>query len=333
MKLVSVIVPIYNVERYLEACVRSIREQTYAELEIILVDDGSPDNCGKMCEEYARQDARVQVIHKKNGGLGDARNTGTRVATGQYILYVDSDDSIHESLVEWTLAEAEQKQADIVLFDYVSVDERGKELDMYSMQLPRGEVVSLNSHPRLLNAAPSAVNKLFRAEFLKQECIEFPVGRYYEDLGTIPKLFALAQRVVYLDVPPLYYYFMRSDSIMHTKNFGRILEDRSYVLNDVIQYFKDRNLYDKYKDELEFLTLENGYFLPCKEIVLADVSNPILKEFRIFMDEMFPDFKKNPYVATFTKKNKILFTLLNARMYRMMLLMSYARRTADFLFK
>ena len=89
---ISIIVPIYNVEKYIRKCIESIINQTYRNIEIILVDDGSPDNCGKICDEYAKKDSRVKVIHKKNGGLSDARNKGTEVATGEYIMYVDSDD-------------------------------------------------------------------------------------------------------------------------------------------------------------------------------------------------------------------------------------------------
>ena len=94
MELVSIVVPIYNVEKYLDKCVESICAQTYAKLEIILVDDGSPDHCGQMCDVYAKKDSRIKVIHKKNGGLRDARNEGVKQATGKYLLFVDSDDYV-----------------------------------------------------------------------------------------------------------------------------------------------------------------------------------------------------------------------------------------------
>lgn len=100
MELVSVVVPVYKVEQYLERCVKSICEQTYQELEIILVNDGSPDRCGEMCEELAQKDNRIQVLHKQNGGLSDARNAGVKLATGKYLLFVDSDDYIAKDLVE-----------------------------------------------------------------------------------------------------------------------------------------------------------------------------------------------------------------------------------------
>ena len=115
MELVSVVVPVYKVEQYLERCVKSICEQTYQELEIILVNDGSPDRCGEMCEELAQKDNRIQVLHKQNGGLSDARNAGVKLATGKYLLFVDSDDYIAKDLVEKTVTEAEKMACDMVL--------------------------------------------------------------------------------------------------------------------------------------------------------------------------------------------------------------------------
>ncbi len=122
MELVSVVVPVYKVEQYLERCVKSICEQTYQELEIILVNDGSPDRCGEMCEELAQKDNRIQVLHKQNGGLSDARNAGVKLATGKYLLFVDSDDYIAKDLVEKAVAEAEKMACDMVLFDYYCVE-------------------------------------------------------------------------------------------------------------------------------------------------------------------------------------------------------------------
>lgn len=125
MELVSIVVPVYKVEQYLDQCVQSIRNQTWKELEIILVDDGSPDQCGEMCEGYKAQDQRIVVIHKPNGGLGDARNEGAKAARGKYLLFVDSDDHIAEDLVEKTIKAARETDSDIVLFDYYYV-ENGK---------------------------------------------------------------------------------------------------------------------------------------------------------------------------------------------------------------
>ena len=148
MELVSVVVPVYKVEQYLERCVKSICEQTYQELEIILVNDGSPDRCGEMCEELAQKDNRIQVLHKQNGGLSDARNAGVKLATGKYLLFVDSDDYIAKDLVEKAVAEAEKMACDMVLFDYYCV-ENGIE-EVRTTQIPGGKVISLEKEHKLL---------------------------------------------------------------------------------------------------------------------------------------------------------------------------------------
>ena len=120
---VSVIVPVYKVEKYLKKCIDSILNQTYRDLEVILVDDGSPDQCGTICDRYGREDSRVHVIHKENGGLSDARNTGVERASGEYILFVDSDDYIEPELVEKTVKAAEKTGCDLVMFDYIREEE------------------------------------------------------------------------------------------------------------------------------------------------------------------------------------------------------------------
>ena len=124
--LVSVVVPIYNVQDYLEKCIDGILKQTYDNLEIILVDDGSPDECGQICDAYALKDKRIHVFHKENGGLSDARNYGMKEATGKYITFIDSDDFIHARFIEILLRIAKEKQADIVVGDFFLFQESDK---------------------------------------------------------------------------------------------------------------------------------------------------------------------------------------------------------------
>ena len=129
--LISVIVPIYNVEKYLDRCVESIINQTYKNLEIILVDDGSPDNCTQMCDDYAKKDSRIRVVHKENGGLSDARNAGMEVATGEYVSFIDSDDYISLDFYETLFQTMIDNDSDIVECSVVKFYENGK-FDEYS---------------------------------------------------------------------------------------------------------------------------------------------------------------------------------------------------------
>ena len=118
MELISVIIPVYKVEKYLEQCVESVRQQTYSNIEIILVDDGSPDKCGKICDEYACKDKRIKAIHQNNMGLSVARNTGVEYSKGEYLVFIDSDDYIHPKLLEISYREAKKYNCDLVVYNY-----------------------------------------------------------------------------------------------------------------------------------------------------------------------------------------------------------------------
>lgn len=324
MKLVSVIVPVYKVENYLERCVDSILAQTYKKLEVILVDDGSPDRCGAICEQYASRDARVQVIHKTNGGLSDARNEGVKHASGEYILFVDSDDSIAPDLIEKTEAEAERMGSDMVLFDYIRLEEDGTK-EVCHAGLPEHVEMTLEKYPQILiNSALSAWSKLYRKAFYVKAGHDFPKGRLYEDLGTIPKLYLDAECIVYLK-EAFYYYTIRKGSIMSGTRAERNYTDRTAMLRTTLDYYRQKGVFKKYKTELEYLSFHAGYFEPSKEIILADRKSPYIKKFRIFMYGMFPKFKKNPYMARLGFKDKIHLAILDTRQYWVMVMLSRAR--------
>lgn len=216
MDLISVIVPIYKVEAYLDRCISSIVEQTYTNLEIILVDDGSPDNCPAMCDAWAAKDPRIKVIHKENGGLSDARNAGMDIATGDYIGFVDSDDFISCEMYESLLRPLQNKHADIAACGVKMIFEDGTP--------PRSLTVDSN---RILNRneALAAViqeswlkqpvwYKLYRAFTIKN--IRFPVGKYHEDVFWTYR--AVSQAATVSIIPePYYFYTQRQGSIMNEK--------------------------------------------------------------------------------------------------------------------
>lgn len=325
MAKVSVIVPVYKVEKYLDKCVKSILNQTYFDLEIILVDDGSPDNCGAMCDGYAEKDFRVRVVHKENGGLSDARNAGIKVATGKYLLFVDSDDWIDATLVEKTVLSAEKWNADIVLFDHMTVEEYTGNTMVFSQSFLENISISSEKEPRLVCRACSAWNKLFNKEFWESSGLSFPVGKHYEDLGTMPKMMAIAKKVVYIK-EALYFYLQREGSIMHGTDFKRNYDDRTAMLDGVLTFYKEKGLFNRYEKELEWLVFENGYFVPSKEIVLSDRKSHYLKKFRTYAEERFPRMHENPYIQEMSKKDKILYGLLKNKLYGMMIVLSKGRQ-------
>ena len=328
MELVSVVVPVYNVERYLDRCIKSVCRQSYSNLEILLVDDGSLDRSGVMCEEYKKMDDRIKVIHKENGGLGDARNVGVENATGKYLLFVDSDDRIHENLVRDTVEVAEKNQAEVVIFDYIGEEENGNLTDRFTFSFPVDQILKASREKELIMRSCSAVNKLIRKDFWSKSELKFPKGRYYEDLATIPKLMAKVQRGIYLQ-EVYYYYLTRDGSIMHSKNFEKNYEDRTWAVDQLLAYFEKESLTEVYRNELEYLVFENTFFVPSKEIVLNDRKSEYLKKFREYAYNKFPRMNNNCYVKQIAGKDKILLNLLHWKMYGVMVLLSQLRRMKD----
>lgn len=218
-QLVSVIVPVYNVEEYLKRCVTSVCDQTYRNLEIILIDDGSTDNSGKICDESGRRDFRIKVIHKKNGGLADARNAGLDIATGEYVTFVDSDDWIRTDYVETLVRTLQYGKTRISACAYRRTDDRVDEqikeirdID-YPAQVDVWPVFESYQHLFLAQQIDcSAWAKLYERALFRE--IRFPIGKLYEDQFITYKLFHYAQGVSYID-QEMYFYFNRRESIQN----------------------------------------------------------------------------------------------------------------------
>lgn len=211
--LISVIVPIYNVEKYLARCVDSIVNQTYKNLEIILVDDGSPDSCPQMCDDYAKKDSRIKVVHKKNGGLSDARNAGMAVATGEYISFIDSDDYVSDDFFECLLDVINKENSDIAECSVVKFYEDNR-FDEFSDDLSVKTYDTQDAMSALIAENPfhqHVWNKLYKTELVKD--IPYAVGKLNEDEFWTYQVFGRANKVSKLN-KTMYYYFQRNSSIM-----------------------------------------------------------------------------------------------------------------------
>ena len=238
--LISVIIPVYKVEEYLARCLDSVIGQTYRELEIILVDDGSPDNCGRICDEYAAKDSRIRVIHKENGGLSDARNAGLDIATGEYIGFVDSDDYIAPDMYEVLMQVLLQTDTDMSMCGMYEVY---KNRTTPSCTGDKIEVLTPTEGLRTCiyeqKIKMCAWNKLYKKNVFV--ILRYPKGKIYEDAYIISDLFRVAQSasVIY---KPLYYYCLRPMSITQSEfKISELdkVEAYAHVYENVIKYFPE----------------------------------------------------------------------------------------------
>lgn len=217
---ITVIVPIYKVEKYLHKCIDSIINQTYSELEIILVDDGSPDNCPEICDDYANKDSRIKVIHKANGGLSDARNAGIDNASGEYLMFVDSDDYIEPQMVEILYKALLDNDATISICNYKYVtDNSDFAVDNDNLPIKDGVITGRELLSDIFFGEKSwywvvAVCKLYRKELFDN--IRFPVNKIHEDEFVFHKIILQCQKIACVALP-MYNYLQRQGSIMHQR--------------------------------------------------------------------------------------------------------------------
>ena len=237
--LISIIVPVYNVEKYLDECVCSLVEQTYSNLEIILVDDGSPDKCPAICDDWAEKDKRIRVIHKENGGLSDARNAALGIAKGEYLCFVDSDDFVSEDMCEVMLHALKTNQSDIVSTSFTTY-KNGKCISCSGFQ-PKCLTAKEAMAEVLVGGCitPSVCGKLFSRECFTD--VWFPLNVIYEDAAVIPKLFSKSKHVYYYEKPVYVYRYNDSGitkSSYSTKHSERLRRDKQ-IARDVLAFWPD----------------------------------------------------------------------------------------------
>ena len=234
--VVSVIVPVYRVESFLSQCVDSILNQTFPDFELILVDDGSPDNCGSICEDYASKDSRVRVVHQKNGGLSAARNAGIDIARGRFLSFVDSDDAVSPHYLERLVAVAAETDATIVTGQF-SIHADALSSGTEPARLLNGAEACLEVYHGQKTVKISAWCKLYRRSLF--DCHRFPVGKIHEDQFLIPLLLYESIRVA--AIPDLlYFYRIHSASISHG-TFSKKRFDNIEGLDLCIDYFRNKN--------------------------------------------------------------------------------------------
>ena len=303
MPKVSVIVPIYNVEKYLEKCINSLLSQTLEDIQIILVNDGSKDNSGNIAREYEKNNKnRIIYVEKENGGLSDARNHGLKYATGDFIAFLDSDDYIEKNAYEEMYNKAIEENADYVECDFIWEFPNKIRVDK---QYPYKNKKEMLSFVRVV-----AWNKLIKRQLITDNNLEFPKGLRYEDVEFTYKLIPFVNKFAYVD-KPFIHYVQREGSIANVQN-ERTAEIFT-VLDNVIEFYKKNNIYEEYRDELEY---NYARYLLCSslkrmcKIKDKTIREKLLTESWERLNLNFPNWKENVILKTVNiGKNKYMRTV------------------------
>lgn len=252
-QLISVIVPIYKVQDYLNRCVRSIVNQTYKNLEIILVDDGSPDDCPRICDEWGKKDQRIKVIHKENGGLSDARNAGMKVMTGTYVSYVDSDDWIEQDMYQKMMNAIKENDADICECAFEKTSGIIKKYD----QKQDNKVSIMDKQSALMAVVEETIQPVVWNKLYKRQVVDklwFEVGKYNEDEFFTYKAIERADKIIQISYIG-YYYFFRTDSIINETYTIRRLDGLQARYERMKYLSKYPEIYGAAKRQLVFVCM------------------------------------------------------------------------------
>lgn len=279
--LISVVVPIYNVEKYLERCIDSIINQTYKNLEILLINDGSKDSSYEICKNVEKKDKRIKVYSKENGGLSDARNYGLERAKGEYICFIDSDDYINPKMIEKLYEQIKEKNSDIAIVHYNIVND-GEENNQEITDLKEDTYV-YNSESAIRQLfyedyyRDFAWNKLYKKSLFKN--IRYPFGKLMEDLGTTYLLFDNSEKISYSKLP-LYYYVQREGSILNKKNL-KLEIDKTELGIKRYEYILNKYPYMEENKIFTYNLLVQNYHLIYNNQELVKKAKAILKKWNI----------------------------------------------------
>ena len=304
--LISIIVPIYNVEKYLKQCLYSVCNQSYKNLEIILVDDGSPDNCGRICDNYAKSDDRIKVIHKENGGLSSARNAGLDVAKGEYISFIDSDDYIALNFIEKLYTLCIKNNADISECEFVKfeneINVEKSNVNNY-IYTPKEILEQMYSEKYLKTVV--VWNKLYKKYIYND--LRFPLGKINEDEFCTYKAIYNCKTKIAVTEEPLYYYRYNKESIMGRKfNLKRL--DVLEALDERKEFYKNNNEAELYVKTLKKYSevIRNFYGLTKENI---DESKEILNKLHQDAKDNYKELKKYKNIEMGCKLKNLVFII------------------------
>ena len=310
----SIIVPVYGVEKYIDKCLNSLVKQSLKEIEVIVVNDGTKDNSQKIVDKYVKKyPDKIKSYIKENGGQGSARNYGLKKATGEYIGYVDSDDFVEKDMYKKLYNKAKENNYDIVVCgNYnVSEDYQNKNIDAF--------INNYNTDLENIFFGKMAVwNKIYKRDILIKNKLEFKEKVWYEDLAFTLKAIMNSNTFAFID-EPLYDYLIREGSTMNNSNVQRNLEILD-AFDDILSYIK-HNKKEEYFDKVEFLAIDHIYISAIVRILKANADNKIKKEtvneLICYMNKNFPNYKNNKYINTLSRNRKIIYKLINLKTYNL----------------
>lgn len=295
---VSVIVPAYNVEKYIEPCLNSIISQTLKEIEIIIINDGSTDGTKSKIDMYQKKYSNITAIHKENEGQGKARNRGIEIACGEFVTFVDADDTINENMLEKMYQEATLKQADVIVCDYY---------EMIQDQTIRKKAIPQktgNSKKDYIVSIAGPCNKLIRTKILKEHNLRFLETGIYEDIAMIPLIGVYANKICYLE-EPYYHYYIRQGSTMRQKEFNEKLLSIYMVMETLEKGFRQSNRYEEFKEELEYIYIRHLLYAGTGRFLEYEEGIKQVPKIVSIMKNQYPNWRKNPYY----KKQNFAFKL------------------------
>lgn len=310
----SIIIPIYKVEEYLPKCVDSILAQRCQDFELLLIDDGSPDGCGRLIDGYAAANpAKIRAVHQKNGGAGAARNHGIALSTGEYLLFVDGDDYLADTLLS-DLADAMDKtSADLYLFGAI-VERDCKTIGELHEAIPAGVPCCAAKNPDLFFGVMAPWNRAYRRTLFTENGIDFATKVWYEDIRVVTKINAVAASA--LRLPGAYYHYLqREGSAMNNKNVARNAEIFD-AFDDILAWYRAHGFYDRYRRELTFLAVQHILLAATVRVLQIDRKSPLIAALRDYMEKHFSDFRENPYLDRLDKNKRLIYRLLLRRRYR-----------------
>lgn len=303
----SIIIPVYNVEKYIRKCLDSLLDQGLSNYEVIIINDGSTDNCESIIKEYVDKYPNLFSSYKKeNGGLSSARNYGVKYAKGEYICFLDSDDYVENQHYKKMFDLAKRDNADLVVSDFVYDWENNQDKILYKKGI---EKVNDDDKKCIFLSPLFSWNKLYRRElFIKLGC-KYPEGLWYEDIPVTLMFTVNTNKISYL--PEIgFHYLQRQTSIMGTRNSSK-LTDIFKVFDIVFDSFSKNGLLNEYYDELEYLFVEHFLMYGAERFLKADNYKELMKKAFEYVNSNFPNYKKNKYLYTLGKKNNFFLKTNN----------------------